>query len=156
MEKKKSKKIIYIIVAIIVLFVIIDQITKITLSNKNIDIIPNVLSINYEESITGSFGVNQKGTITFLITNIIVIGIIIKFMKMQKEQIDNKTYVALSLIIAGAVGNLIDRIFKGCVIRFLKISILPIFNLSDLYIIIGWISLALFFAMFTINIKNNK
>ena len=43
----------------------------------------------------------------------------------------------LSLIIAGAISNLIDRFLYGYVIDFINLSILPIFNLSDLLIICG-------------------
>ena len=139
----KNKKV-YIIVLAVILLVVVDQIVKFFMINKNIDLIPNILSINYQEVVSGSFGVGQKGTFTFLLTNVIVIGVLIKFMKMQSEQIDIKTYVALTLVISGAFGNVIDRLFRG-------------FNIADLYIVIGWVLLALFFAMFAAKVrKDNK
>lgn len=151
----KNKKIIFIIIAIIILLAI-DQITKIFVINQHIDLIPNFLGIQYEESIQGSFGVGQKGTITFIITNIVVLGILIKFMKMQSEQIDKKTYVALTMIIAGALGNVIDRIFRGFVIKFIKIINIPSFNIADMLIIVGWVLLAIFFAWFTYKFKKEN
>ena len=155
MEKNK-KRMIIIIIAIIAL-IAIDQITKIFIIGKNIDLIPNILSFNFSEEVAGTFGVGFKGTFTFVITNLIVLGVIIKFMKMQQEQIDRKTYVALTMIISGALGNLIDRLFRGYVVKFITLWELPAFNLADILIVVGWILLALFFAMFAVTVrKDNK
>lgn len=150
----KNKKV-YIIVLAVILLVAVDQVVKFLMIDKNIDLIPSVFCISYQEVISGSFGVGQKGTFTFLLTNIIVIGILIKFMKMQSEQIDIKTYVALTLVISGALGNVIDRLFRGFVIRFFKIFNNVSFNVADLYIVIGWVLLALFFAMFAAKVRKD-
>lgn len=156
-EMEKNKKRLYIIIIAIIVLIVIDQITKVLVIGKNFELIPNILAINFEESIKGSFGVGQKGTLTFILTNIIVIGIIIKFIKMQKEQIDIKTYIALTMIISGALGNLIDRIIRGYVVKFIKIFNMPSFNIADILIILGWVLLAIFFATFAIQVrKENK
>lgn len=156
MKSNKNNKKMYILIAVIIILLAIDQVTKFLVINKSFELIPNFLSINFEESIKGSFGVGQKGTLTFIITNVIVIGIIIKFMQMQSKQIDRKTYVALNMIIAGALGNLIDRIFRGYVVKFIKIFNMPTFNIADVLIILGWVLLAVFFATFAIKVKNEN
>ena len=38
------------------------------------------------------------------------------------------------LILAGAIGNLIDRIYFGYVIDFINLKIWPVFNIADIYI----------------------
>ena len=53
------------------------------------------------------------------------------------------TQVFLSLILAGAIGNLIDRIRFGCVIDFLDFRIWPVFNVADSAITIGAVLLIL-------------
>ena len=53
------------------------------------------------------------------------------------------TQVFLSLILAGAIGNLIDRVRFGYVIDFLDFRIWPVFNIADSAITIGTILLAL-------------
>ena len=116
-----------------------------------------MLNFKFSEEVAGTFGVGFKGTFTFVITNLIVLGVIIKFMKMQQEQIDKKTYVALTMIIAGAIGNLIDRLFRGYVVKFIILWKLPAFNISDILIVVGWVLSALFFAMFAVTVrKDNK
>jgi signal peptidase II len=44
-------------------------------------------------------------------------------------------------ILAGAMGNLIDRLFMDCVLDFINIQIWPIFNLADCFIVLGAIIL---------------
>lgn len=155
LEKIKKNKKILLIIFFILLLIILDQTVKSIVIGKDITIIENVFKINAVENYGGAFGVGQTGTMTFVITNIIVIGIILKFMRMQEEQIDKKTYFALSLIIAGALSNLIDKLFRGYVLEFLKVKAVA-FNIADILIILGWILLALFFAMHTSKIKIKK
>ena len=74
----------------------------------------------------------------------------------QKENIDNATYIILTIILAGGVGNFIDRIFRGHVIDFIDITGIisfPKFNLADIYIVCGWIILAFIFAKNTMEIR---
>lgn len=51
--------------------------------------------------------------------------------------------ILLSLILAGAVGNLIDRIRFGYVVDFLDFRIWPVFNVADSAITIGTVLLIL-------------
>lgn len=151
---KKNKKVLLISIFIICL-VAIDQITKFFIVGYEKNIINDFLKICIVQNYGGAFGVGQTGTMTFIITNVIVIGIIIRFMYMQEKQIDKRTYFALSLIIAGAIANLIDKLFKGYVVEFIVIKSLA-FNFADILIVLGWILLALFFATYTYKIKNKK
>ncbi len=45
--------------------------------------------------------------------------------------------VAYALIIAGALGNTVDRILFGKVTDFINIQIIPVFNFADIYLNIG-------------------
>ncbi len=52
----------------------------------------------------------------------------------------------LGLILAGGIGNLIDRIFRGFVVDYIDISPLikyPVFNIADVCIVIGCIAIAI-------------
>ena len=77
---------------------------------------------------------------------LIIIGILIYYLK--KNQVKGKINIlSFSLVIGGALGNLIDRIIRGYVIDFISIKIgnynFPIFNLADTFIVIGVILLLL-------------
>jgi len=151
---KKYKKIIIIVLAIIIL-ISIDQISKILVSGTEKNIIGDSVKVVAAQNYDGVFGVGQKDTITFIITNIIVIGIILKFIRAQQEQIDKKTYLALTFIIAGALGNLIDRITRGYVLKIIAIG--PVaFNISDILVIIGWVLLVAFLVVRTMKLREKK
>ena len=148
-EKANKKKVLKKIFIIVLIFVLIDQITKFIFINKDITLIEGILKFHTVQNRGGAFGVGQNSTFSFIIANIIVLGIIIKFISMQAEQIDKK----------GGFSNLIDRLFKGYVVDFIDITELinfPNFNIADILIVIGWVLLALFFAMYANNVRMGK
>lgn len=121
---------------IFIIIVIIDQITKLLLINSDITIIPNILNFSYIENTGAAFGMFDKQIV--LVANIIIItAICIYWIKSKKNNIKN---IAFVLIISGSIGNLADRLFRGYVIDFIKITIfdnLPIFNIADISIVVG-------------------
>ena len=154
--KKISKTTVSIIVLIIVLLVL-DQLIKLgIINNPTKTIIPNVVEIKLTENKGGVFGVGQNSTFSYIVTNVIVLGIIIKFMANGNKLIDIKTKIVLSLVLAGGISNLIDRICRGYVLDFITIKNLPVFNLADLYVLIGWIGFVVIFTIFTFKEKKNK
>lgn len=44
---------------------------------------------------------------------------------------------SLILVMAGGISNLIDRIFKGGVVDFIDIKVIPVFNIADIAICVG-------------------
>lgn len=161
MIKQKNKNIIYGVIIIIVLLAI-DQIAKqiVTINNINITVLPNILELKSIYNMGGAFGVAQGNIAMFIVTNLVVLGLIIRFICLQKDFMDKSTLYILCAILAGGFGNLIDRITRGYVVDFINVFPklnLPIFNLADIYITLGWIFLAFIFATYTYKeIKNIK
>ena len=90
-----------------------------------------------------SLGANLPEWLRFLIFSVFVaigLGFVIWHVFKSKEMTLISTW-ALSLIIAGGIGNLIDRFFRGTVTDFLVMGIGPlrtgVFNLADFIIVIG-------------------
>lgn len=159
-EGKKNFKP-YVIVILVILLIVIDQISKFyiveNIGKEIKNIIPNVLNFTYVENRGGAFGVGQNSTMMFVLVNIIILGIIIRFMMIQKDRIDRKTQVILSMILAGGISNLIDRIARGFVLDFIDFSPIisfPVFNIADILIVIGWVSLAIVTAVYYIKNKD--
>tara|TARA_Y100000022_G_C13259309_1_gene381781 strand:- start:528 stop:998 length:471 start_codon:yes stop_codon:yes gene_type:complete len=87
----------------------------------------------------------------FIIFSLIVIFVIVILLIKDK----NAEYIAYSFILAGALGNLYDRIFFGYVIDFIEIHYnnfyWPIFNIADIAISTGVIML-----LYSILFNNKK
>jgi signal peptidase II len=91
-----------------------------------------------------AFGIFQNMNTFFMIFSFIVSGLIIYYY----PQVPSKEWiirVAMWLLLAGAVGNLIDRIHQGYVTDFISLGPLPVFNIADLSISTGVV--VLFFGM---------
>lgn len=132
----------FILIAGIILF---DQITKIMVENhfielESIGVIDNIFYLTYVPNYGAAFGILKNKTIFFIIIGIIIItGLLIYLQYIPKQRKTLK--LALILQIAGALGNMIDRIRLGYVIDFLDFRIWPVFNIADMAIVIGAIFL---------------
>ncbi len=162
MQKLKNNRSLIYAVIIAIILLLIDQITKVIIINNNLNIIiiPNILNIHTVQNTGGAFGVGEGNTGMFIITNLVVLGLIIRFVYLQKDFMDKATLYTLFLILAGGFGNVIDRISRGYVVDFINIfpSInFPKFNFADIYITVGWVILAFIFALYSYKeIKNSK
>lgn len=134
-----------IIIILSIIFLIIDQITKILVVNslvpgENIEIIKNIFSIIYTNNTGAAFSILLGKRIFLIVVAILIIGILLYYIK--KNKVDGKlNIIAFSLIIGGSLGNLIDRIVRGCVVDFIFIKLgsynFPIFNVADTLIVVG-------------------
>ncbi|WP_163468404.1 signal peptidase II [Fusobacterium sp. IOR10] len=134
----------YIYMIGIVMLVLIDQLTKFLVDNSmflgdTLEIIPNFFHITYVQNRGIAFGVFQgKINIISVITVLAIILLLIYFIRTFKEnkKIENVSYL---LIVSGAIGNMIDRVFRGYVVDMIDFRGIWsfVFNMSDVYINIG-------------------
>jgi len=161
-KDRKIKKEYIILLAIVISIILIDQITKICIvNNGEVQVISNVLKFSVTQNTKPAYGIGSGSTFMYVLTNIIILSVIFKFVTTQNEYVDTKLKIFLSFIFAGGISNIIDRITRGYVIEFIDVNELinfPIFNVADIFTIIGWIAIAAIFAVFTVNEwrKNKK
>ena len=129
-----------------VLLVFADQISKILIRinmslYESIPVITNFFNLTYVTNDGMAFGINFPFGI-YIFSTISLIFTVFLFWYLwtiKEEGIVIRTGVAL--IIAGAVGNLIDRIFLGSVVDFLDFMIgnyhWYVFNFADSYVTVG-------------------
>ena len=93
-----------------------------------------IVNIKNFGSAFGMFG--KYPQLLTIFTFVLITGLIaMVFIKKIK---DTEALVAISLIVGGGAGNLVDRIFRGYVVDYLKLTFFPpICNLSDYFICIG-------------------
>lgn len=122
--------------------VLLDQITKL-LALQNLKgqdpviLIPDIFQLLYVENRGAAFGIMQNRQWLFLIITIVVLAILLWFIpKISGEKHFLPLKLCLYFIGAGAVGNMIDRIFRGYVVDFFYFELIdfPVFNVADIYV----------------------
>lgn len=109
------------------------------IERQSIPIINNFFYLTYARNKGIAFSLLEGKLVFIIIMTILVIGIIIKYIK--DSTATSIEIICYSLVIGGAIGNLLDRIIYGYVIDFLDFHLFhynfPIFNLADSCIVIG-------------------
>ncbi len=104
-------------------------------------VIKGIFSITPTLNTGGGFGILPDQTFLFILMSLITIIFIIYTLLSRK--LKGKIFVySISMILAGALGNLVDRLRLGAVIDFIDFKVWPVFNIADSSITIGVIILA--------------
>ena len=132
------------IIAILILS--LDQLTKILatnnlLLNQSLPVIKNIFHLSLIHNRGAAFGILKNQIPLFIFTSFSAIILIIFNLKDERYRKLNIYSLSLGLILSGALGNFIDRLFFGYVIDFLGFRICPVFNVADSAITIGAILL---------------
>lgn len=134
------------------IFVFVDQITKglVDLNiglNQSISLIPNFFSLTYVHNTGAAFSMFEGARWIFVIIAIIFLNVIFQFF-IKNKNLSKKDIIIYALLLAGIIGNLIDRVLYGYVIDFLDFTIFgydfAIFNLADTFIVISIILILIF------------
>ncbi|OUQ66069.1 signal peptidase II [Eubacterium sp. An11] len=125
-----------------VFLILLDQVTKLlalqNLKGQNpVTLIPDVFQLLYVENRGAAFGILQNRQWVFLIITVIVLAALVWALpKIPQERHFLPLTLCLCFIGAGAVGNMIDRIFRGYVVDFFYFKLIdfPVFNVADIYV----------------------
>ena len=133
-------------ILIILVCVGIDQLTKLLAINNlrdladEIPVINKVFGLYYVENKGISFSMlSSKMALIIIITSIIMLILIYVMIRTPKTKYFMPFSIVLSVIVGGAAGNMIDRIFRGFVIDFIMLDFInfPIFNVADIFVCVG-------------------
>lgn len=159
-KKRKLSKEAILLISIVLIIVLVDQITKIWVqSSEEINVISGVLTFKINENNKAAYGIGSNSKAMYFATNLVILGVIFKFISTQNEFVDRKLKVFLSFILAGGISNVIDKLIRGYITEFIDfrpIVNLPVINIADLFILIGWVATAAIFAAFTVKEWKNK
>jgi len=121
---------------LVILFLIfLDQYTKayVETNRSSFSIIPNYLRINYTKNTGAAFGIASGSTTLLIIISAIICTALFAYI-MWRTLNHKKNRLGLWLILAGGIGNLIDRIVRGYVVDFIDVPVIPTFNIADICI----------------------
>ena len=135
---------------IVIAIILLDQFTKYFAIThvKNVVTIPiieNIFHLTYAENTGAAFSIlSNKIPLLTIVTSIFIICLLIYMSKMiiEKKGFQWMT-LALTFVIGGAIGNLIDRIRLAYVVDFFEFRFIQfaIFNVADTFIVVGSILL---------------
>jgi signal peptidase II len=129
--------------------VILDQVTKALVINffnlyDSVVLLP-IINLTFVVNYGFAFGLLNNPSLNQILVSLVILAIIIYFLYLLIKTQDKIFQLTLTLILAGALGNFIDRIFRGFVIDFIDIYIgkyhWPAFNIADSCITVGFVVL---------------
>jgi signal peptidase II len=133
----------YYLIALFI--IIIDQLTKWSVIKnmklgESIEIINNFLYITSHRNRGAAWGILQgQMWFFYIITVIVIIGIVVYIQKAGKG--NRILGISLGLMLGGAIGNFIDRVFRKEVVDFINTYIFgydfPVFNIADSSLVVG-------------------
>ena len=144
-----------------ILFFLLDQISKfLIVKNMNlydtIPVVQNIFHITYIHNTGIVFGMLTGHNFYILIGTVIFVLIFLfslrkDFAKLYSENKHSLIFrITVSMFVGGALGNIVDRFFRGFVVDFLDLRVWPIFNLADSFICVSFVLFVIYFM------KNRK
>ena len=137
-----KRKFFIIDVVIAFLGLMLDQFTKYLAvahlkEQPAVSLIPDVLELRYLENRGAAFGMLQNQKMFFVImTTIIMIFCLYALWNMPSEKKYYPLHILGGFLMAGALGNFLDRIRLDYVVDFIYFKLIdfPIFNVADIYV----------------------
>ena len=141
-----------------VLTLLADQYTKYFISSnfelgEGTNFLKGFIDIVYIHNTGGAWGLLSGSTYILLgLTCVIIAFLIVYFVKYGRKS--KLLFWAISLVISGGLGNMIDRVFRGGkVVDFLHFKFyptFPVFNVADIGVVVGAGLLILYFVLDTL------
>ena len=124
----------------VALLVAVDQIIKLLVLKHlkpigSLPLVDGIVQLNYAENTGAAFGSFSAHTDLLSIFTFLMIIIDLLYLFIKKRKLDVE-YVCIALIIAGGLGNLIDRVFRGFVVDYIEPLFInfAIFNFADILV----------------------
>lgn len=105
-----------------------------------VEVVPGVLTLTFTRNPGAAFGLATGLTLVLSLIAVVVVAVVIRMATRLRDPV---WAVGLGLLLAGALGNLTDRVFRdpgvlrGHVVDFLELPNWPIFNVADVCITVA-------------------
>lgn len=135
----KTKTNIFSLIGIGLVLILLDQALKFIIVNylpeDGFFVFNNIFGLGQFQNEGVAFGLAMPKVIMYLVVFLVLYFLLQKFRR-ELEQRNFLVLLSLTLVISGALSNLIDRIARGFVVDYIHIFT-AVFNLADIYIIAG-------------------
>ena len=139
---EKKKDILYFL--LIAALIAVDQIVKWVVESQFVlndpMVIWNFVQLTYIHNTGAAFSILEGARVTFVLFNVLLIAVAVWA---WRKPWMGRYKLSVSLVLAGALGNCVDRLFRGYVVDFIDLTYWPIFNIADIAIVCGTILLSI-------------
>ena len=139
---------------LIVVMIVLDQVTKYLVRANiplggSVEFLPGIMDFTYVKNTGMAFSMLSKHTWLLAVLSVVVIAFLV-FMLVKKEITHPFGMLSVSLVIGGAIGNLIDRVFFGFVTDMFRTLFMnfAVFNVADIFVVVGAIALCVYCLFF--------
>ena len=133
-------------IIVIAAAVVVDQVSKVLVIKflkdlVSVEIIPGILRFTYVENRGAAFGMlSDNRWIFMIISTLAIVALVVYLWKFRPDSI--LACLALSMIVGGGIGNMIDRVALGYVVDFIDFCAFPsvwmwVFNIADSFVCVG-------------------
>ncbi len=153
-----------IITILIAVIVFLDQITKHLASTHLpsqgiVPVLDPIFHFHYTENRGAAWNILEDHPWVFMVlSSVAILAILIFLFRNRKKQLHPVLRYGLTVIAAGGIGNMIDRIARGFVVDFIEFGFFefPIFNVADSFITVGSFSIVIYLLIDLIKDGRNK
>ena len=149
--------------AIVVVWVVLDQLTKGLFAGMQPGGIlagpfAGLFDIRLVFNTGGAWGIFADNTMLLGVFSLVVCAALLAFFIWQRNEVNVLQTVGIALVVAGGIGNAIDRFTQGYVTDFIEFSFIdfPVFNVADIGVTCGFVLLFLGIILAWRNEKNES
>lgn len=150
-----------VLVAIIIVWVAFDQVTKSLVAGQKLDAVffgpvLGLFDFRLVHNTGGAWGIFSGNPMALGIFSLVVCALLIAYYIWQRNEVNLLQTIGIALIVAGGIGNVIDRFAQGYVVDFIEFSFFdfPVFNVADIGVTCGFV--LLFIGIFVAWRKESK
>lgn len=123
----------------------------------SVEIIPGILNFTYIENKGAAFGMLADHRWVFLIVSTVAIAAFVFYIVKYRPK-NLLLRVALSFVVGGGIGNMIDRCLRGSVVDFIDVKFIDfyVFNIADSFVCVGCGLMILYLIISEIKEYRNK
>lgn len=134
------------------LIVVLDQVFKYYIASniafgEQMQLIPGIIHLTYIENTGAAFGIFADKR--WLLVAVSAICVVVMIVVLARYKMDRWGKLGLAMVLGGAVGNLIDRVFIGYVVDMFEPEFVDfaVFNVADTFITIGGIIFVIYYII---------
>jgi len=139
-----------LLIVVIVAWIVLDQVTKSLVAGQPLDKVfagpfLGLIDFRLVYNTGGAWGLFSGNTTALGVFSLAVCALLLAYYIWQRKEANTLQTVGIALIIAGGIGNVIDRFAQGYVVDFIEFSFFdfPVFNVADIGVTCGFVLLFL-------------